>query len=95
MVKLLPEHRILMSILLFCNHLDGEERAGCFTLSVFLVSRDCMWLFLSMPRVFVSVVFPDYTHYLFLIYFFDILVLREYWVLTESRILLNPVLGGG
>ena len=23
------------------NHLDGEERAGCFTLFVFLVSRDC------------------------------------------------------
>ena len=22
----------------FCNHLDGEERAGCFTLFVFLVS---------------------------------------------------------
>ena len=26
---------------LFCIHLDGEERAGCFTLFVFLVSRDC------------------------------------------------------
>ena len=25
----------------FCNHLDGEERAGCFTLFVFLVSCDC------------------------------------------------------
>ena len=24
----------------FCNHLDGEEKAGCFTLSVFLVSCD-------------------------------------------------------
>ena len=24
----------------FCNHLDGEERAGCFALFVFLVSRD-------------------------------------------------------
>ena len=23
-----------------CNHLDGEERAGCFALFVFLVSRD-------------------------------------------------------
>ena len=23
------------------NHLDGEERAGCFTLFVFLVSCDC------------------------------------------------------
>ena len=26
---------------LFCNRLDREERAGCFTLIVFLVSRDC------------------------------------------------------
>ena len=25
----------------FFNHLDGDERAGCFTLFVFLVSRDC------------------------------------------------------
>ena len=24
-----------------CNHLDGEERAGCFALFVFLVSCDC------------------------------------------------------
>ena len=24
----------------FFNHLDGEERAGCFALFVFLVSRD-------------------------------------------------------
>ena len=24
-----------------CNHLDGEERAGCFALIVFLVSHDC------------------------------------------------------
>ena len=23
---------------LFCNHIDGEERAGCFALFVFLVS---------------------------------------------------------
>ena len=25
----------------FCNHLDGEERAGCSTLFVILVSCDC------------------------------------------------------
>ena len=25
----------------FCNHLDGEEGDGCFTLFVFIVSRDC------------------------------------------------------
>ena len=45
----------------FCNHLDGEERAGCFALFVFLVFFDCcvalddcktrMWLFLTMPWV--------------------------------------------
>ena len=28
-------------VTLFCNHLDGEERAGCFTSFVFLVSLDC------------------------------------------------------
>ena len=26
---------------LFCNHLDGEERAGCIALFVVLVPRDC------------------------------------------------------
>ena len=26
---------------LFCNHLDGEERAGCFALFVFMVSCYC------------------------------------------------------
>ena len=26
----------------FCNHLDEEERAGCFTLIVSLVSCDCL-----------------------------------------------------
>ena len=25
----------------FCNHLNREERAGCFALFVFLVSRNC------------------------------------------------------
>ena len=25
----------------FCNHLDGEERAGWFTLIVFFMSCDC------------------------------------------------------
>ena len=32
--------RYFMSLLV-CNHLDGEERAGCFASFVFLVSRDC------------------------------------------------------
>ena len=27
-------------VLLNCNHLDGEERAGCFTLIVFSMSCD-------------------------------------------------------
>ena len=31
----------------FCNHLDGEERAGCFAYFVFLVSRDCC---VALPR---------------------------------------------
>ena len=31
----------------FCNHLGGEERAGCFALFVFLVSRDCC---VALPR---------------------------------------------
>ena len=32
--------RYIVSIL-FCYHLDGEERTGCFALFAFLVSRDC------------------------------------------------------
>ena len=27
-------------LVLFCNHLDGEERAGCFALTVCLMSCD-------------------------------------------------------
>ena len=52
----------------FCNHLDGEEGAGCFALYVFLVSRIVVCLFLIMPLVclqFDIVVFPDHTHLLF------------------------------
>ena len=55
-----------MSILAF-NHLDGEERAGSFTLFVFLVSHDCC---VALPYdatdclQFVIVVFPDHTHLL-------------------------------
>ena len=33
--------RCFMFILVFCNHLDGEERAGCFAKFVFLASCDC------------------------------------------------------
>ena len=51
---------------LFCNHLNGEERAGCFALFVFQVLRDCC---VALPHDamgcmhFVIVVFPDETHY--------------------------------
>ena len=51
-----------------CNHLDGEESAGCFALFVCLSSWCLMivvWLFLTMPWVclqFVIVVFPDQSH---------------------------------
>ena len=32
----------------FCNHIDGDERAGCFVFFfVFLVSRDCC---VTLPR---------------------------------------------
>ena len=27
----------------FCNHIDGEERAGCFTLIVFLLCCVCLY----------------------------------------------------
>ena len=30
---------LVLSILVICNHLDGEERVCCFALFVFLVSR--------------------------------------------------------
>ena len=60
--------RYFMSLYV-CNHLDGEERAGCFTYSL---SSWCLvivvWLFLAMPwgcLQFVIVVFPDHTHLLF------------------------------
>ena len=63
--------RYFVSILV-CNHLDGEERAGCFAL--LCLSSLCLvivvWLFLTVPRVclqFVIVVFPDHTHLLFLV----------------------------
>ena len=32
---------IVVRYFVVCNHLDGEERAGCFALFVFLMSRDC------------------------------------------------------
>ena len=32
----------LVSSLVICNHLGGEERAGCFAWIVFLMSCDCL-----------------------------------------------------
>ena len=58
------------------NHLDGEERAGCFTLFVFCLVI-VVWLFLTMPRVslqFVIVVFPDHTH----LHVFCVILITDY-----------------
>ena len=55
-----------MLLIVCVHHLDREERAGCFALFVFLVSRDCC---VTLPHdatvglQFVIVVFPDNTHY--------------------------------
>ena len=53
---------------LVCNHLDEEERAGCFALIVLcLATVNVLWLFLTVSWVglqCVSVVFPDHTHLL-------------------------------
>ena len=47
----------------FCNHLDGQERAGCFALFVLLVSRDCC---MALPRDVMGLsavcLFPNHTH---------------------------------
>ena len=54
----------------FCNHLEEEEKAGCFAIIVYrcIVTIIVMWLFLTVPLVglqYVIVVFPDHTHFLF------------------------------
>ena len=57
---------VTLCLFLFCNHLDGEERVSCFVLCVFLVSRDCCVALPYAPCIclqFVTVVFPDHTHY--------------------------------
>ena len=33
---------VLLCITKFCNHLDEEEKVGCFTLFVSLTSCDCL-----------------------------------------------------
>ena len=57
---------------LFCNHLEQEEKAGCFAIIIIyrcIVNISVLRLFLTVPWVclqFVIVVFPDHTHLLFL-----------------------------
>ena len=43
----------------FFNHLDKEERAGCFAFLSFgsLVTIHCIWLFLTVPWVCLQCVF--------------------------------------
>ena len=54
-----------MSILVL-QHLDREERAGCFTLFVFLVSCDCCVALLhDACGLSVTLVFLGHTHLLF------------------------------
>ena len=64
-----------MCSFLFCNHIDGEERAGCFALFFFMVSRDCcVALPHDMPRVCLQiaiVAFPDHTSYFIAIFFLN------------------------
>ena len=52
---------------LVCNHLDDEERAGCFTFIVFLMSSGffSFFLFLTVPLVglqSVNVTFPGHSY---------------------------------
>ena len=65
----------------FCNQVDGEERTGCFTLTVFLMSCDSvLWLFLNEQWVSlrcVIVVSPNHTRFLFSFFFF--LLKKNMW----------------
>ena len=60
----------IVSFLVILNHLDKEERDGCFASIVFLMSCDCKY-FVALPHGHyvgiqcVIVVFPDPTHLLF------------------------------
>ena len=58
---------ITLCLFLFCNHLEEDERAGCFALLSYgcLVTVYVLWLFLMVSWVslqWVIVVFPDHTH---------------------------------
>ena len=59
---------------LFCNHVDGEKRAGCLALFVFLASHDC---YVALPHdanglsavcdiseFYSLTIFPGLIHYL-------------------------------
>ena len=53
------------------SYFDEEERAGCFTLMIFLMYCDC-WCFMELPLDWdglrcVIVVFPDHNNVLFVI----------------------------
>ena len=50
---------------LFCDHLDGEERADCFAKIVFLVSRDCS-VAIPLSAIGLSAVYDCDTYLLFL-----------------------------
>ena len=53
----------------FCNHLEEEERAGCFSYRC-LAAVNVLWLFLTVPWVgllCVIVVFPEHSHVLILV----------------------------
>ena len=56
---------VTLCFFLFCDHLDGEERAGCFAYFVFLVSRDCC-VAISLSAMGLSAVCDCDTHLLFL-----------------------------
>ena len=72
-IVVFPDHTHLLFLLCvtlcqfwFCNHLDWEERVGCFAYFVFLVADDCC---VALPRsamglsAVLIVVFPDHSHY--------------------------------
>ena len=82
---------VTLCLSLFCNHLDGENRAGCFA---FCCLPGCLVivvvLFLEMPKdflQFVIVFFPDHTHLLFLnaFYWYQIFILHSAVVNTPKR----------
>ena len=55
-----------------CNHLTEEERAGCFTVIVFLLPCGCT-CYMSLPRGTMrswslTVAFPGHTHLLFMLF---------------------------